>query len=161
LDPALEALDPRTPLAPARRREFFDRHLARLFPDPAAAAARLFEGVAASAPQPTVTSSPAALPAPPVPASAGPSAPATSPAPAPGAAAPSVEPAAAPPPPLEAAAPAPTATPAAAPPDPREARWRANIHFVLEHLLPILRTRQLRGTVIQTLSDTLGVSAPS
>src|SRR5262249_52240970 len=48
LDPALEALDPRTALSPARRREFFDRHLARLFPDPAAAAARLFEGAAAS-----------------------------------------------------------------------------------------------------------------
>ena len=51
---------------------------------------------------------------------------------------------------------------AAAPPvSPLEARWRANIDVVLEHLLPILRTRQLRGAVTQTLSDTLGVTPPS
>ena len=42
LDPALEALDPRTPLTPQKRREFFDRHLARIFADPAAAAVELF-----------------------------------------------------------------------------------------------------------------------
>jgi hypothetical protein len=33
--------------------------------------------------------------------------------------------------------------------------------FVLEHLLPQLRTRQLRGAVVQTLSDTLGTSSPA
>src|SRR5262249_31300091 len=88
LDPALEALDPRTALAPAKRREFFDRHLARLFPDPAAAAARLFEGAAASAPRQTATPPPAAAPS-----AAAPTAP------------PSVEPTAPPAPPQERAPP--------------------------------------------------------
>ncbi len=96
LDPALEALDPRSQATPAARRDFFDRHLARSFPDPAAAAARLFA------------------------------------APADGAAAGGME-----------------------------ESWKANIVFVLEHLLPQLRTRQLRGSVVQTLSDTLGLSTTS
>ena len=42
----------------------------------------------------------------------------------------------------------------------RESAGRRNIHFVLEHLLPQLRTRQLRGAVVQTLSDTLGLTHP-
>ena len=96
LDPALEALDPRTTATPAARREFFDRHLARIFPDPAAAAGRLF-----------------------------------------------------------------VVPPAGTPREELESRWRANIHSVLEHLLPQLRARQLRGAVVQTLSDTLGLSIPS
>ncbi|HEX4568505.1 MAG TPA: neuraminidase-like domain-containing protein, partial [Vicinamibacterales bacterium] len=125
LDQAMDVLDPRTAATPARRREFFDRHLARLFPDPAAASVRLF-GPAPTAPSPST---------PPAAASS------TSPAPA------------STPPPQE-AAPAP-------PVSPLEARLRANVDFVLEYLLPILRARQLRGAVIQTLSDTLGVTAPA
>ncbi|MFA5908776.1 MAG: neuraminidase-like domain-containing protein [Vicinamibacterales bacterium] len=96
LDPALEALDPRTPLDAARRRSFFDRHLARIFADPAAAAARLLE-----------------------------------------------------PPPADLAREA------------LELRWKAHIHFVLEHLLPRLRSRQVRGAVVQSLSDTMGMSVPA
>jgi hypothetical protein len=42
LGPALEILDPRTPAPASERRRFFDRHLARLFPAPAAIAAQLF-----------------------------------------------------------------------------------------------------------------------
>jgi hypothetical protein len=55
--------------------------------------------------------------------------------------------------------PATAAPPAAPASDPLEARWVANIHFVLDNLLPQLRTRQLRGAVIQTLGDTLGLTA--
>ena len=96
LDPALEALDPHSPATPAVRRDVFDRHLARIFPDPAAAAARLLAAPAAGA-------SRAAL----------------------------------------------------------DEKWKANISFVLEHLLPQLRVRQLRGAVVQTLSDTLGLTIPA
>ena len=45
--------------------------------------------------------------------------------------------------------------------NPLEEKWKATIHFVLDHLLPGLRTRQLRGAVVQALSDTIGVSVPS
>ena len=93
LDPAMEALDPRSTQRPEVRRAFFDRHLARLFQDPAAAAARLLT------PAPPNTSR-----------------------------------------------------------EEMESRWIANVNFVLEHLLPQLRVRQLRSTVVQTLSDTLGLS---
>ncbi|MDP2319664.1 MAG: neuraminidase-like domain-containing protein, partial [Acidobacteriota bacterium] len=96
LDPALSALDPSSPIDAARRRQFFDRHLARIFADPAAAAARLLE-----------------------------------------------------PPPAE------------MPREALEQRWKMHIHFVLEHLLPRLRSQQLRGAVVQTLSDTLGMSVPA
>ena len=54
-----------------------------------------------------------------------------------------------------------TATATAPAAHPLDARWKANINLVLGHLLPQLRTRQLRGAVIQTLSDTLGLSVPS
>ena len=177
LDPAMEVLDPRTSLGAARRRDFFNRHLARLFPDPAAAAARLFGAeagaTAASAPAgiaapaaPAASAALAAPPAPPAaPAAVATAVPALSAAPAMTAVAPApivTTPVAAPPSP--AVEPPPDAHEAAAPPplaSPMEARWQANIDFVLEHLLPILRTRQLRGAVIQTLSDTLGLTAPS
>lgn len=158
LDQAMEVLDPRTPVPATRRRQFFDRHLARLFPDAAAAADRLFGPGTAPAPRPapaaaqpaaptaTSTAAPPAATAPAQPAAAAPSPEPAAPQPA----APPIEP----PDPFEAAAPAP-------PVSPLEARWRANIDVVLEHLLPILRTRQLRGAVIQTLSDTLGLTAPA
>ncbi len=149
LDPALEALNPRTSATPAARREFFDRHLARIFADPAAAAARLFGGPLIG-PAPASSSAPASSPAtalPPSPLTEAPpdmpsvTSPGTPSAPAvPGA--------------------TPGTTPAA-PADGLETRWRANIDFVLEYLLPQLRTRQLRGAVVQTLSDTLGLSIPS
>ena len=96
VDAALEALDPRTTSTPAARREVFDRHLGKIFPDAAAAAERLF-----AAPQPGATR------------------------------------------------------------EDLETRWRTNITFVLDHLLPQLRSRQLRGSIVQTLSDSLGVSVPS
>jgi len=117
LDPAMEVLDPRTALPAARRREFFDRHLARIFPEPASAAAKLFDAQAARS----------APPAPPPPSDESPKADAR----------------------------------ASAPRDVAEQRWRANILFVLEHLLPKLRAREMRGAVIQSLSDALGLSAPS
>ena len=60
LDPAIEALDPRTPLALQKRREFFDRHLAKIFADPAAAASRLFESPSASVSIPPSSGAPAA-----------------------------------------------------------------------------------------------------
>ena len=63
LDPAIEVLDPRTPLAEGKRREFFDRHLSKIFADPAAAANRLFGGSTA---EPSPPAPPA--PAPPAPA---------------------------------------------------------------------------------------------
>ena len=202
LDAAIEVLDPRTPLTPARRREFFDRHLARLFPDPAAAAARLFGPARLPAQEPPTAAPIAAAPptaAAPPPASAvgapaaaaaeppaatpplttaEPATPAATPllttsAPATAAAAPATpavtgftppgEPAATPAA-VAALEPASEAAPtaaAAAPVDPMELRWRANIHVVLDHLLPQLRNRQLRGAVVQTLSDTLGLTAPS
>ncbi len=157
LDPALEALDPRTPATPAARRDFFDRHLARLFPDPAAAAARLFAtpaGAAAPAPAASVPSPPPAAAAAPARPTATAAEPAPVPAPVP---APAAAPASAPAPESSAAATPGTASPTG----PLDERWKANILFVLEHLLPQLRTRQLRGAVVQTLSDTLGVSIPS
>ena len=92
LDPAIQALDPRTPLTAQQRRDFFTRHLATIVADPAAAATRLFgESATGSV----------------------------------------------------------------------EDRWKANITFVLDRLLPHLRTRQLRGAVIQSFSDTLGLTVPS
>jgi hypothetical protein len=96
VDAALEILDPWTSSTPAGRREFFDRHLSKIFLDAPAAAARLF--------------------APP---------------------------------------------PAGASRQDLDGRWRANIDLVLEHLLPQLRTRQLRGSIVQTLGDTLGLSIPA
>jgi hypothetical protein len=96
LDPALEALDPRSAATPARRRDVFDRHLARIFPDPAAAAVRLLAPPEAGAARAVL-----------------------------------------------------------------EEKWKANVAFVLDHLLPQLRVRQLRGAVVQTLSDTLGLTIPA
>ena len=55
----------------------------------------------------------------------------------------------APGPPATEAEPPPPAQPPAA--NPLDARWKANINLVLDHLLPQLRTRQLRGAVVQTL----------
>jgi hypothetical protein len=120
LDPVVDALDPRTQVPAERRRELFDRHVARLFSDPAAAAERLFGPVPAASAPPTKEAGELAE-----------------------------ETAAAP------------AGPATAAPDPLEQRWRANTLLVLEHLLPQLRARQLRGAVVQGLSDTLGLSAAS
>ena len=134
LDPALEALDPRTPLTTQKRREFFDRHLAKIFADPAAAAASLFGAPAT----------------PPVAAPAAPATPTSAPEAPPAAA--SVEPRS------EEDAPRASGAPAG---NPLDARWKANINLVLDHLLPQLRKRQLRGAVIQTLSDTLGLSVPA
>ena len=136
LDQALEVLDPRTQVTAARRREFFDRHLARIFSDPAAAAARLFGGLLIGPAPALPPRPPTEVPpdTPPVTSAGTPSGPAV-----PGTT---------------------RGTTPAAPADGLEARWRGNIHFVLEHLLPQLRSRQLRGAVIQTLSDTLGLSAP-
>jgi hypothetical protein len=98
VDPVMESLDPRTPASVEKRRELFARHLARIFPDPSAAAARLFGDGA-------------------------------------------------------------PATPAAG--DLSEQRFKANVGFVLEHLLPQLRQRRMGGAVIQALSDTLGLTSPS
>jgi hypothetical protein len=157
LDPALEALDPRTPLTPQKRRAFFDRHLAKTFADPAAAAAELFgappTGPVSAAP---AIAAPASTPAPARPAGEPPSEEGPSAA-TPAALAPAT-PASTPPPTAAASA---TATPSAPAAHPLDARWKANINLVLSHLLPQLRTRQLRGAVIQTLSDTLGLSVPS
>ena len=120
LDPALEALDPRSPLSLARRRQFFDRHLASIFPRPDRAASRLFD--APALPASTTGGS----------ATATPSAPAEL---------------------TEGQAPTRVAAP--------DQRWTENLRFVLEHLLPRLRTRQLRGAIVQTLSDALGASTRS
>jgi hypothetical protein len=121
LDPVVDALDPRTQVPTARRRELFDRHVARLFPDPAAAAERLFGAAGpTTAPPPAAPKEDEEADA----SSAAPAAPAQ--------------------PPAE---------------DPLQQRWRANTLFILEHLLPQLRARQLRGAVVQGLSDTLGLSA--
>jgi hypothetical protein len=141
VDPAIEVLDPRSSIAPAARRAFFDRHLARIFSDPAAAAARLFGG--ADAPQPG-----AGAPA----AAALPSRPAELPAPAPA----PVERA-------EADGDDDEAAPGAAPQvaDAGAEATRANVAFVLDQLLPRLRTQQTRGAVIQALADTLGLTAAS
>ena len=159
LDPAIEALDPRTPLTLQKRREFFDRHLAKIFADPAAAASRLFESPSPSVSIPPSSSAPAAsVSAPPVSAASTASvsaAPAVAPSPA---TAPSTAAVAPGLPATEAEAPPPAQPPAA---NPLDARWKANINLVLDHLLPQLRTRQLRGAVIQSLSDTLGLSVPS
>ena len=148
LDSAIDVIDPRSALTPVRRQEFFDRHLAKLFTDPAAAAARLF-----GLPAPVRAPALAAAPAEPSPVAARLPTPAEPSTPAPAPAQPA-EPAADP-----AALLGIEATPP--PPDGKEAHWRANISFVLEQLLPVVRTRQLRGAVIQALSDTLGVPAPS
>jgi hypothetical protein len=144
LDPAMEVLDPRTNATPARRRAFFDRHLARIFPDPPAAAARLFGDPSAPA------------------ASAPPAAPAPVAVEPPAAPSPAVEPATgagileAP----AAATPSPAAPPTpAAPTSAAERGWLENVQFVLLHLLPQLRARQMRGAVVQGLADALGLSS--
>jgi receptor-binding and translocation channel-forming TcA subunit of Tc toxin/ABC toxin-like protein/neuraminidase-like protein/PA14 domain-containing protein len=95
VDAAVDILDPRSTSSPEARREFFDRHLARVFPDAAAAATKLLPAV------PDQTR------------------------------------------------------------EALDARWRATITFVLDHLLPLLRTRQLRGSIVHTLADTLGLSVPA
>ena len=96
VDSAMEILDPRTSSTPAGRREFFDRHLSRIFPDAAKAAERLFVPATADVSRQDL-----------------------------------------------------------------ETRWKANINLVLEHLLPQLRTRQLRGSIVQALGDALGLSIPA
>jgi len=88
VEQAMEALDPRSKAAPEARQAFFERHLARVFPDPTAAAARLLGA-------------------------------------------------------------APTST---------SVREEANTSFVLAHLMPHLRARHMRGTVVQALADALGTS---
>ncbi len=118
LDAAVEALDPRTRLPEARRRDFFNRHLARIFAVPAAAADRLF-------------ASPGPAPNRPVEGEA------------------EAE--------VEAEADAAAAEPARA----GEQRARANAAFLLEHLLPLLRARQLRGAIVQVVSDSVGLSSAS
>ncbi len=162
LDPAMEVLDPRTRLPAAARRAFFDRHLARIFPDPAAAATRLF-----GEPEPAATP-----PEPARPIAAPPAAPPAAPQTDPIAAAtlfgepePARPVAAAPSPggPVEAAAgalpPAPPSAPAPPPGSAAERRWQENIQLVLLHLLPQLRARQIRGAVVQALGDALGLSS--
>ncbi len=127
VEPVMEALDPRTKASATQRRELFDHHLARIFPDATAAAARVL--------------------------SAGP---ATPPAPSPTEAV--VTPASAAPPTSTSASTPPASTPAAAA---LESRWRDIIDFVLEHLLPHLRARQMRSVVVQGLADALGTSNKS
>ena len=56
VDPAMEALDPRTRLTVEKRRQFFNRHLARIFPDAESAAQFLFT---TSAPAAAVAVTPA------------------------------------------------------------------------------------------------------
>ena len=93
LDAALEALDPRSRVPHAKRREFFDRHLARIFADPEAAAAHLFD---------------------------------------------------------------------VGPPARSKEQWaQANASLVLEYLLPVVRTKQLRGAIVQAISDSIGLSNAS
>ena len=108
LDAVLEALDPRTRLTEAQRRELFSRHLARVFGDPDAAATRLFGAESSS--------------------SAGPE-----------------------------AAPA----PAGAEAQRAEQRAKTNAAFVLEHLLPFVRNKQLRGAIVQVVGDSIGLSGAS
>lgn len=137
LDQAMLVLDPRTPATPEQRRDFFGRHLARIFPDATAAVAQLFgpEG----APAPAVPSPIAASSAPPRPRE---DTPAAAPVAAPAAATPG--------------------STAPSPPDPAlEQRFRANLQLVLANLLPQLRARQIRGAVVQALGDVLGTSAAS
>lgn len=144
LDPALAVLDPRSRLEPERRRQFFDRHLASLFPDPEAAARALLAAPVPAAP----LSAPAAPPAPSPPAqeeAAAPGTPNATAAATPAAA--SAQPAAAP---AAAAAAAPQAASAA------ERHWQANVERVLDRLLPVLRVRQMRGAVVRALGDALG-----
>ena len=129
VDPAMEALDLRTRLTVEKRRQFFNRHLARIFPDAASAAQFLF---GTSAPTATVAVTPTVSKAPEeegVEATAGQSA----------------------------------VTAAAAPTRDLggEQKWRANIERVVDHLLPLLRARQMRGAVVKVLSDTLGTSSVS
>jgi hypothetical protein len=136
LDPAMEVLDPRSNATPARRRAFFDRHLARIFPDPTAAATRLF---GESAP-PASATTPVVVP------------PAGEPVVSP----PASEPAAAAASMLGEAPAGVTTAPATSA---AERRWQENIQLVLLHLLPQLRARQMRGAVVQTLADALALSS--
>ncbi len=63
--PAMDALNPGHASGLAQRRAFFDRHLARLFPDPAAARTRLFPGGSPPAvAEATATKPPATKPSP-------------------------------------------------------------------------------------------------
>ena len=118
VDPAMEVLDPRTKLTVEKRRKFFDRHLARIFPDAKTAAQSLF-------------ASPPAKPS-------------------------SEEPTEA-----VAGSKSSAATTAKSKGTVEDQKWRANIELVSLHLLPLLRTRQMRGAVVQVLSDTLGTSSIS
>lgn len=158
---AIDVLDSRSRVTPPERRAFFDRHLARIFPDAAAAAARLF-GPAAPAP-----ASPPAPGSATAPALSTPSARAPAPAAEPALeAAPAAPPAAASPaPPGTAPSTTPAAEPAAAPTaaagDPAEERWFAQATFVLGHLLPYLRVRQTRGAIVQALAESLGLGTPA
>lgn len=134
VDPAMEILNPHARVTVAERRKFFDRHLARIFPNPKAAANSLFKAASeSSSAQSTSTDAPKG--------SGTTKSEATAPSdPATGAAATA------------------QATTQAQTLDPR---WKANIAFVLKYLLPQLRTRQMRGAVVQSLSDTLGMSNQS
>jgi hypothetical protein len=127
VDPAMEVLDPRKRLTDEKRRQFFNRHLARIFPDAEEAAQFLF---ASSSSATSAGVSPAtARPRGEAEAASGQSAASTPAAPAQASAV--------------------------------EQRWRANIERVVQHLLPVLRARQMRGAVVQVLSDTLGTSSIS
>ncbi|MGD8588906.1 MAG: neuraminidase-like domain-containing protein, partial [Chromatiales bacterium] len=136
VDPAMEALDPRTRLTTEKRHQFFDRHLAGIFPDGEAAKQALFSATASS-------SSPAAGTTPTKPATEA-AAEATS-----GGQAGTT--------PLA----SPTSSAPAAPSSAAGQRWRANIERVVGHLLPILRTRRMRGAVVRALSESLGTSSIS
>jgi|GEM_PF-1982115 len=137
LDQAMQALDPRSPMKDADRRRFFERHLARLFDDGAAAARRLFDDGSPALSAAPATRSPEAL---------------------------EYESADGDDSDSEQLGDTWLEAEAAASSDPQVAlarRWQARIRFVFEQVLPRLRRTKMRGAVVQTLGDTLGLSSAS
>jgi hypothetical protein len=134
LDEAVDVVDPRTRLSAVRRRDFFNRHLSRIFPDPAAAAERLF----ADAPATPAAVEPAASRRNTQAAEAEESDDVAE----------------------AASTPAPSPTPAQEL-SPVERRRQSNVRFVLDYLMPVLRTQRQRGAIIQVLADALSLDTRS
>ena len=162
VDGAMDALDPRSRATLKQRQAFFDRHLARIFADPAAASARLFAAPptgaanttnAVGAASTSITTN-AAIPAATTPTPVGPTGEAAG-TDVVAAGAPAANPPAA-------SSPAVTTPVVATPANAAlERHWQENIRLVFSTLLPALRTRQTRGAVVQTLGDVLGLSSAS
>ena len=122
LDTAMDVLNRKSKVPFERRREFFLRHLADVFPEPEAAAQRLL-GSAEPGPAPGPARSTTVTP------------------PAEGATAGDRN--------------------AIAPSVHEDEQTRADVTFVLQHLLPMLRRRQIRGAVVQVIGDAVGLSSAS